>query len=228
MYRMILPETLPDVAAAEAHAAAEPGGSVDVPTVDVRAVDADAAAARTRADYGRVSRWALGLLGTAGAAVAVLIAVFPLSLVGTAGTGQVLFGAVFVAIALAIGIPSVWLLWALHRSGRRLSRAAGYWAGLPYRQCRRSPTRGDWFAVRFLGRRPRHRHRGAAVGNRPLARLEHSVPRRLRRTVLGGAARAERLPRARPGEPHPRALSETASRRVSAREHPRRGLASMS
>lgn len=151
MYRMILPETLPDVAAAEAHAAAEPGGSVDVPTVDVRAVDADAAAARTRADYGRVSRWALGLLGTAGAAVAVLIAVFPLSLVGTAGTGQVLFGAVFVAIALAIGIPSVWLLWALHRSGRRLSRAAGYWAGLPYRQGRRSPARGDWFAVRFLG-----------------------------------------------------------------------------
>ena len=104
MYRMILPETLPDVAAAEAHAAAEPGGSVDVPTVDVRAVDADAAAARTRADYGRVSRWALGLLGTAGAAVAVLIAVFPLSLVGTAGTGQVLFGAVFVAIALAIAV----------------------------------------------------------------------------------------------------------------------------
>lgn len=151
MYRMILPETLPDVAAAEAHAAAKPGGSVDVRTVDVRAVDADAAAARTRADYGRVSRWALGLLGTAGAAVAVLIAVFPLSLVGTAGTGQVLFGAVFVAIALAIGIPSVWLLWALHRSGRRLSRAAGYWAGLPYRQGRRSPTRGDWFAVRFLG-----------------------------------------------------------------------------
>ena len=98
-----------------------------------------------------MSRWALWLLGTAGAAVAVLIAVFPLSLVGTAGTGQVVFGAVFVAIALAIGIPSVWLLWALHRSGRRLSRAAGYWAGLPYRQGRRSPTRGDWFAVRFLG-----------------------------------------------------------------------------
>lgn len=144
MYRMILPETLPDVVAAETDAEAEGGA----PT---RPVDADAAAARTRADYVRVSRWALGLLGTAGTALAVLIAAFPLSLVGAAGAGDALFGTVFVVIALAIGIPSVWLLVALHRSGRRLSRAAGYWAGLPHRQGRRSPTRGDWFAVRFLG-----------------------------------------------------------------------------
>lgn len=39
---------------------------------------------------------------------------------------------------------------ALHRSGRRLARAAGFWAGLPYRQGRRAATRGDWFSVRFL------------------------------------------------------------------------------
>ena len=54
-------------------------------------------------------------------------------------------------IAAVPAVPSLWLLIALHRSGRRLARAAGYWAGLPYRQGRRSPTRGDWFSVRFLG-----------------------------------------------------------------------------
>lgn len=141
MFQMILAETLPDVVAAETDAGAQ-----------ARPVDADAAAARTRGDYGRVSRWALGLLGTAGTALATLLAAFPLSLVGSGDDARdLVFGAIFVAVALAIGTPSVWLLVALHRSGRRLSRAAGYWAALPYRLGRRAPRRGDWFAVRFLG-----------------------------------------------------------------------------
>ena len=46
MFRMILPETLPDVLAVER------GDADDTPPAD-----ADAAAARTRADYGRVDLW---------------------------------------------------------------------------------------------------------------------------------------------------------------------------
>lgn len=142
MYRMILPETLVDLVAAESDAGAQ-----------ARAVDADAAAARTRSDYGRVSRWALGLAGTAGALVAVAIAGFAVSVFTSIRDplGDLVFGFVALLIAAGFGVPSVWLLVSLHRSGRRLARAAGYWAGLPYRQGRRQPTRGDWFAVRFLG-----------------------------------------------------------------------------
>jgi hypothetical protein len=139
---MILPDTLADVVGAETDAGAE-----------ARPVDADAAAARTRADYGRVSRWALGLLGTAGAAIAGALIGYAVS-VATSGmepVGDAVFAGIVLIIAAAFGVPSVWLLIALHRSGRRLARAARYWAGLPYRQGRRSPTKGDWFAVRFLG-----------------------------------------------------------------------------
>lgn len=139
---MILPTSHADIAAAEAPAAAE-----------TRPADADAAAARTRADYGRVSRWGLGLLGTAGALVAGALLSFAASVTasGVDPLGDLLFAGFMVLVAAVFAVPSVWLLVALHRSGRRLARAAGFWAGLPYRQGRRRPTRGDWFAVRFLG-----------------------------------------------------------------------------
>lgn len=142
VYRMILPESLADVTAAE---------SEDATTA--RLVDADAAAARTRADYGRVSRWLLGLLGTAGAVIAVGLLGFAVSLMtaGAGGAADPLFGGVALFIAAAFAVPSAWLLLRLHRSGRRLASAAGYWAALPYRQGRRAPTRGDWFTVRFAG-----------------------------------------------------------------------------
>lgn len=142
MYRMILDTTLPDVIAAETRTAE-----------DARAADADASAARTRADYGRVSRWALGILGTAGALVGSVVCAIAIGMVTDAGTNAegIVFGIGAIVVAAAIAVPSVWLLIALHRSGRRLARAAGYWAGLPYRQGRRSPTKRDWFAVRFLG-----------------------------------------------------------------------------
>ncbi len=139
---MILADTLPDIAAAESGAGEQ-----------ARPVDADAAASRTRADYGRVSRWGLGLLGTAGALVAGALVGFAAS-VATSGVdpfGDTLFAGAVVLLAAGFGVPSVWLLIALHRSGKRLARAAGFWAGLPYRQGRRTPIRGDWFAVRFLG-----------------------------------------------------------------------------
>jgi len=141
MYRMILPETRADVDAVVTDAAAQ-----------TRPAAADAAAARTRADYGRVSRWALGLLGTAGTAVAVMIAASAVALwTDGSGPGAVVLGAVILVVATVVGVPAVWLLVALHRSGRLLARAAGFWAGLPYRQGVRRHTRGDWFAVRFLG-----------------------------------------------------------------------------
>lgn len=139
---MILPETLPDVASVEDGSAAQ-----------ARPVDADAAAARTRADYGRVSRWGLGLLGTFGAVVGIVPLGFAVDVVATGHdpVGDAVFALFVVALAAIVLVPSVWLLVALHRSGRRLARAAGFWAGLPYRQGRRSPTHGDWFAVRFVG-----------------------------------------------------------------------------
>lgn len=141
MFRMIRPETLPDLITAESGVADE-----------TPPVQADAAAARTRADYGRVSRWGLGLLGTFGAAIGCGLLGVAVELVATARE-PVSAGitAVVVAIVAALAlVPSVWLLVALQRSGRRLARAAGYWAGLPYRQGRRAATRGDWFSVRFL------------------------------------------------------------------------------
>ncbi len=142
MYRMILPGTLADVVAAEDGSAA-----------NARAFEADEAAARTRADYGRVSRWALGLLGTAGALIgATLLSVAVLMVTATtADAAGILFSAIVSIVAAAIAVPSIWLLVALHRSGKRLARAAGYWVGLPYRQGRRTPAAGDWFAVRFVG-----------------------------------------------------------------------------
>jgi len=140
MYRMILPETLPDVVAAEAGA-------------DARTFEADAAAARTRGDYGRVSRWLLGLLGTTGTAIAVLLVAGAVNMAATGGDAvmSALSGSVLFLVALVPGAPSVWLLLSLHRSGRRLARSAGYWAALPYLEGRRAPRSGDWFAVRFLG-----------------------------------------------------------------------------
>jgi len=143
MYRMILPETLPDVLAVENDAGAG---------ADARAFEADAAASRTRADYGRVSRWLWGLLGTAGAAIAIVLvsgAVNMATAGGDAFTAAASAGILILA-ALVPGTPSAWLLVSLHRSGRRLARAAAYWAALPYRRRTHAPTKGDWFAVRFL------------------------------------------------------------------------------
>ncbi|PWJ26191.1 hypothetical protein ATK17_2337 [Branchiibius hedensis] len=134
MFQLILPETMPDVLAAE--------GNQEAP------ISADAAATRTRADYGRVSRWALGLVGTAGATFAILLTGAALAMLETGDHAPA--AAPFALVALAIGIPCTWLLFALHRSGRRLARAAGFWADLPYRVGQRTPTNRDWFAARYV------------------------------------------------------------------------------
>lgn len=143
MFRLIRPETLPDIAASRA---AE--GSADV-----RAADADAAAARTRADYGRASRWGMGILATAGALIGILLASFAVAVLSDVRDpiGDLLFAGVVALFAVAFALPSVWMLVALHRTGRTLTKAAAFWAALPYRDGRRTPTKGDWFAVRFLG-----------------------------------------------------------------------------
>ncbi|MFT4214127.1 MAG: hypothetical protein QM622_05050 [Microbacterium sp.] len=140
MFRLISPATLPDVVAAEADA------GLSVPTNE-----ADAAAARTRADYGRVSRWGLGVLGTVGAALGIAVASFAADVVTSTTdlTGDLLLILLALLVAAALAVPSIGLLIALHRSGRRLASAAAYWAALPYRLGRRAPTRGDWFTVRF-------------------------------------------------------------------------------
>lgn len=149
MFRLIRPETLPDVSAALAALAQEAGNGS---SADVRASDADAAASRVRADYGRASRWGMGILATAGALVSILLLGFAASVVETGHdlVGDLLFAGFVLFIAAAFAVPSIWMLIALHRSGRTLTTAAAYWSALPYRQGRRTPTRGDWFAVRFL------------------------------------------------------------------------------
>lgn len=146
MFRLIRPETAPDVSAALAAL-----GSPDA-DAQVRASDADAVAARVRADYGRASRWGMGILATAGAFVSVLILGFAASVVETGHdlVGDLIFAGFVLFIAALFAVPSIWMLIALHRSGRALAKAAAYWTALPYRQGLRTPTRGDWFSVRFL------------------------------------------------------------------------------
>lgn len=154
MFAFVRPGTLPLVEMAERAIAA---GDVDTlpPGMNVAAVDA--ATQTVRADYGRASRWLLGLLGTVGgaaAALAVAFAGFALSaarLDPVAGMGTAAVGGV---VAVLLGVPAALLLWALHRSGRRLARATAYWAALPYRSGVRRPVTGDYFAVRFLAYSP--------------------------------------------------------------------------
>lgn len=150
MYAMILPASLAPVLAAEA---AIGRGERDAFPVDVTAADADRALAAVRTDYGRASRFLLGLCGTAGAAVAALALAFVTELLvgggGPAAQTQAMT-AVTLAIAAILAVPSVLLLLRLHASGRRLARATGYWAALPYRAGARRPERADYFTVRFV------------------------------------------------------------------------------
>ena len=126
--------------------------------VAVTAHRADEARDMIRGDFGRWSRWLLGLLGTAGTALASLglgfavwISTSPDTTSESEYEGAALLATIAVALALVLAVPSVWLLVALHRSGRRLARAGGYWAAYPYLRELRRPTEGDYFRVRWLG-----------------------------------------------------------------------------
>ncbi|QEW03996.1 hypothetical protein [Microbacterium lushaniae] len=59
-----------------------------------------------------------------------------------------------ILVALVVGAPAVLVLWMLHRSGRRLARAAGYWSALPYRTGARRPMVSDYFTARWVGYSP--------------------------------------------------------------------------
>lgn len=145
-YRIILPTSEEWVRQAEA--ALGVGGLTPVqPPV----ADADRAEKTLRADYGRISRWLFGLAATVGAAVSGVIFAFAVTTFADAATDPlaIVFGWGTLAVAVAIGLPSVWLLIALHRSGKRLSRATGYWAALPYQLGVRAPAVGDEYAVRY-------------------------------------------------------------------------------
>ncbi|MCR2825044.1 hypothetical protein [Microbacterium sp. zg.Y909] len=154
MFAMIQPATLPLVETAERARAA---GEVATVPQGMNIAGVDAATEAVRADYGRTSRWLLGLLGTTGDAAAGLAAIFAgfgLSVAGTDPATAALSGAVGVVIALALALPSTLLLWRLHLSGRRLARATAFWAALPYLSGARRPVPGDYFAVRFLAYSP--------------------------------------------------------------------------
>ncbi|KAA9151139.1 hypothetical protein F6B41_09715 [Microbacterium lushaniae] len=147
MYSFIRPASLPFVETAE-HA--RDTGAVAIFPPGMNATLAERAATTVRADYARVSRWLLGLLGTAGAAFAALGV---LAAVAALAPGRVepvivlelLFGGI--SIAAIAGVPSVLLLWKLHTSGRRLARAAGFWAALPYLAGARQPVTREFIPV---------------------------------------------------------------------------------
>ncbi|MFT3797112.1 hypothetical protein [Microbacterium sp.] len=131
---MIAAEVLPYVIAAEARAGA------------ASAKEAATAAALTRAEYGSAARWALGLLGTVLAAVAIPAGVFSVPYLDTTfqdHTGMMAAMTLpLLAIAVIFGVPSLWLLFVLHRAGRRLSRAAAYWGALAQGYGYRTTKRG--------------------------------------------------------------------------------------
>ncbi len=148
MFAFIRPASLPLVEAAEealatGQRAAFPPG--------MNATLAERAATTVRADYARVSRWLLGLLATAGAAFAALGVMAAVAAVAPGPVEPVIVLELLlggIAIAAAAGTPSVLLLWKLHTSGRRLARAAGFWAALPYLAGARQPVTRELIPVR--------------------------------------------------------------------------------
>lgn len=151
-FRMITPAALPLIEQSErmqTQARQEEGRAAE--TVPVH--HAEAAATLTRGDYGRPTRWVLGLLGTAGATLSILLVTVTLTVTFASSNSfdapTLIFSvSVGVGAMLIIGAPSVWLLFALHKSGKRLARSAGYWAAYPYRTGQRDPEQRDWFVVR--------------------------------------------------------------------------------
>lgn len=148
MFRMITTAARPAVEEAERLSA--PGTlATSLPLQHI-----NASAQVTRDDYGRWSRWLLSLVGTAGLTVALLLLTVSISTARDDSMMQTLAESMLlIAMGAALSlIPaglSGWLLIALHRSGRRLARAAGFWASHAYRTGQRLPERRDWFVVRY-------------------------------------------------------------------------------
>lgn len=148
MFRMITAAALPAVE--EAERLNIPGA----PEEPLSLQHIDTAAKVTRNDYGRWSRWILGLIGTAGLTIAILLSTLSVATALNDSTTQnTAESIIIVGIGAILGlIPAIlsgWLLVALHRSGKRLARAAGFWSGYAYRTKQRLPERRDWFTVRF-------------------------------------------------------------------------------
>lgn len=116
---MILPETVADLVDAEGEATA----TTARPSTRAQAT---AVAAHTRADYGRIGRWLMGLLGTLGAAIAWAVVCIGIqsATTGARPAFDLAFSGMILVAGAALGIPAVWVLITLHRSGRRLLRAA--------------------------------------------------------------------------------------------------------
>lgn len=118
---------------------------------------ADDGVTQLRADYGRVSRWLLGLLATVVAAIAtVLIGVGVDSALDPAmlPEDRAVGAALGIGIGLVLAAPATWLLITLHRSGRRLATGLAFWVALPYRTGQRSPEGRDFFVNRFVAFEP--------------------------------------------------------------------------
>ncbi|GAA3033890.1 hypothetical protein [Microbacterium dextranolyticum] len=124
---MILPETVADLVDAEDEATADTSKTATpVPATSEPSARAEAAAERVRADYGRSDRWLMGLLGTVGAAIAwaVVCVGIESATTGARPAFDLAFSGMTLVAGAALGIPAVWMLTSLHRSGRRLLRAA--------------------------------------------------------------------------------------------------------
>ena len=104
-----------------------------------------------RRDYDRFSRILVGALA--------LLILTPFGLVATLGvpltagrmTGIDIVMAVIGAVALAAGL---WLLFMLHRSGRRILTALSWWNREPYRTGTATRTAGGWVRARSVNFEP--------------------------------------------------------------------------
>ncbi|MEU1971060.1 hypothetical protein ABZ477_05360 [Microbacterium sp. NPDC019599] len=137
----IRPTSIPSIVAAE-----EAISSGKSPKAAAGYRTADDHLRELRADYGRLSRWLFGILGTAGALGAGLVAGVSIDLLAE---GQVVLGSVLILVASGVAAASAWLLIALHRTGRRLVHALAYWAGYPFRTGQRKPAGSRDFFVRL-------------------------------------------------------------------------------
>lgn len=150
---MVLPTSAAWIAAAE-RARAQTGVA---PIEVAHPGDAGRAQRDLRRDYGRLSRWALGFVGTLlagaaalGVALAIELTVGP----GARDAAYLLGMAAVITLTAASGWGGITLLVLLHRSGRRLARALAFWTALPYRRGDRPRTREGWFDARVVNFEP--------------------------------------------------------------------------
>lgn len=89
-------------------------------------------AARTlRDDYGRWSRWCLGVLAFVVLLASAAVGLAPLANWVLSPTAELtVLEGLIAGVSVVLAVCAAFVLWQLHRSGRRLTRALSWWTGL--------------------------------------------------------------------------------------------------